>query len=106
MEEGVPKMETSHFTRARATHFAGNWKRGQTQESLGNKTCCHGDATDYNRAHFEEAAINGAVLFMILIKSVETKRALECQNGSRLFLLKTKRLKQLLKKFAPRKWDE
>lgn len=71
--------------------------------SLGNENCCHGDATDYNQTRFQKAAINEDALFMILIKSVCTKRALECQNGSRLFLLKTKRLEQLLKKFAARK---
>jgi hypothetical protein len=46
------------------------------------------------------------VLFMILIKTSGQRELLECQNGSRLFLLKTKTLEQLLKKFAPRKWEE
>jgi hypothetical protein len=103
--DGRGCCENGDFTFcARQCHsFSRKWKaRSDSRVTWQQENC----RTDYNRVHFEEAAINGVPLFMILIKSVATKRALECQNGSRLFLLKTKRLEQLLKKFAARKWDE
>jgi hypothetical protein len=94
-------MEISHFAPARASHSASCHEiesEVKPEESPGNKNCCHGDATGYNWAHFEEAAINRERFIYDFNKKRRDKEKARVSKWLTSFLIKNKDTGKVIKK--------